>query len=244
MSIAGTNTSMSFVFNWNPARNRYNLGVSAAAADVTMGAAVTPFTGGIFSASDATNLAQSFRCAAACAKFIPLGPVASRSGLIGGAYVGDKVATDSEVVVVGDALTMCPVVSTNGADMMEVKWFPADPSDLEFRPATTTTADTGPDSGTILLVGRGVDATGTPSFLQGQIELTAVYEWIPNIKQGTTPTLMPPPSYTLNQVLRSIGDLARAAIATHGPGAANLAMHYMSRKLGAPMGTQLSLRDL
>jgi len=162
----------------------------------------------------ASTVCRAYRPVAACMKWIPNGSIMDRSGLISVGYVLDEVDSSTNVTGanVANWQTLCTKTESNTGhgDNIEARWMPSGPEDLEFRSrGVTYNADTG----TVLLVGRSVDYTsGGTSYANGILEVTVVWEWLPNSGAGIVSPVQTGSSSTLQAVFASIGNLASFAL--------------------------------
>jgi hypothetical protein len=214
-------------------------------------ASASPGTGGIYSVSledGVLDSARAYRAVAGCVKFIPTGPIGSRAGTVSMAYVPDSLqmpgtgATTATNVInyVSSYLQLCQhtVSNASGPELPEVRWIPSDPADLEFRDKSVTY---NADTGSCLLVGRQVDATGgttttyspTPA-IAGYLEVTTVFEWIPDYNAGVVSSVQMGSGSSLQSVLLTMGDLAKAA--TDNTYVRNVLMGLARRGTMAAMG--------
>lgn len=168
--------------------------------------------------------ARAYRAVAGCIRFVPTGPIGSRSGAVAAAYVPDNVAslpdglnngnTMKNVVSNYFAFAQHTVSNASGTEMPEAKWLPSDPADLEFRDKSVVY---NADSGTVLLAGREIDSSDSTSAAistitaRGYIEVTTVYEWVPAYDQGIGTSVEVASTTSLQTVLASMGNLALAA---------------------------------
>lgn len=159
----------------------------------------------------ASTICRSYRCVAACMKWIPTGSVMNRSGLISSGYVLDEVDTTTTVsdATAVDWQMLCAksISNTGNGEPIEARWVPSGPEDVEFRArGVTYNADTG----TVLMVGRDVDyTTGTTAQANGYLEVTIVYEWVPTSGAGIVAPLQVGTKSTMQQVLSTIGNLTQ-----------------------------------
>lgn len=162
----------------------------------------------------ASTVCRAYRPVAACVKWVPNGSIMNRSGLLSAGYVLDEVDSTTNVTGanVANWQTLCTRTDSNTgmAKEMEARWLPSGPEDLEFRSrGVTYNADTG----TVLIVGRGIDyVSGATSYANGILEVTVVWEWLPNSGAGIVSPVQSGSSSTLQAVLGSIGNLAHFAL--------------------------------
>jgi hypothetical protein len=172
----------------------------------------TKFITGTFIGSDSV---QAYRAVAACLKWIPTGSVMNRAGVVHRGYAVDRVVAAGDTDPLASAAQIAPTTATNaGPEVHEVKWFPADPSDLDFRDSAIDYTD---GTGNCVMVAVNIDATGNGSVatVNGFFEITVVYEWMPNVGKGMVSTITPPPRYSLADVLGSIENIGMAAVGVY-----------------------------
>lgn len=170
----------------------------------------SPGVPGTFAISNfLTNAAivKSYRPVAACVKWVPSGPYTSRRGVVGMAYgpssswfYGQAAATT------GAMLSLCQDVATNGSKNHEVRWLPS----AQDEGWSALNSGSLVNVGSILLILQGVDATATSATnatLNGNLEITIVWEWQPAIGTATTISPKAPLPYTTQQVLSTITDM-------------------------------------
>lgn len=197
---------------------------------------LTPATGEVFwRATDGTNtssatvsletgvlastLARSYRAVAACIKWIPNGPINTRSGIVALGYVPDNITITTPFVggSAGGMFPLCQRITSNTGmgDTLEARWFPSGPEDLEFRQRDVVY---NADTGSTLVILQSVDAVQTgvaPTLttnLRGQFEVTVVWEWTPDATAGVSSSLHAGSTNSLQQVLSTMGELTRAAV--------------------------------
>lgn len=164
---------------------------------------------------------HSYRPIAACVKWIPTGPVAGRSGLIGMSYNPSKVTNAGDVAAVDQALSTCQSVASNGSVQHEMIWLPSF-GDERFSKYDEVNIN---GAGSILLVGQDIDAkNGAP---YGTVEITIVWEWVPSYGASVTSSSAAPSSTTLQQVLSSIKDIS--AFIRGGARAVSMGYTFLSR---------------
>lgn len=167
--------------------------------------------GGGFTSGNAMNnfisagAVARFRPVAACLKWIPTGAYTSRSGLVASTYypaAGSLGATALYSAEQNSAQHHAP----NGSELHEVRWLPTAADETWSNPGTVATT---PGCGTMRIVLRSVDGVATSALigtLNGYIEATTVWEWIPTATNSVTLNPRVPVPYTTQQVLASIGD--------------------------------------
>jgi hypothetical protein len=163
--------------------------------------------------------ARSYRAVAGCIKFLPTGAIGSRTGIIGTAYVPDTVQTvaantaSTSTVVSGYVdkylqMTQHIMSNSSGPESAEVRWIPSDPADLEFRDSGVTY---NADTGGCLIVGKKIDPYSTGCSINGFLEVTTVFEWIPAYDAGVVSSIQMGSTTSLQTVLSTLGDLGKAA---------------------------------
>lgn len=153
-----------------------------------------------------------YRCVAACMKLRYTGSELNRSGIVGHIITNDPPFTNgtpagvaATLATVSTYLQGCQTTYRLGETNHEVRWAPSS-EDGEFQENTTGLQN-------LLRTGNAVGfiITGYP---KGTVyaELTAAWEVVPDTGSGLVPPIMAPSSRnTVNEVLRSIGDLGRWA---------------------------------
>lgn len=107
---------------------------------------------------------------------------------------------------INQALSLTQQRASNGDIMHEVRWLPTS-ADETF---TTPIAASSPGVGTVYAILTGIDSTTTSASvatLNGRVEVTTVWEWIPAVFQGLSATPRAPNPYTSQQVLSTIVDM-------------------------------------
>jgi hypothetical protein len=160
----------------------------------------TPFTGAsqvngtafTFAATSAVNfitnssVVKSFRCVAACFKWVPIGPISVRSGVIGRVYSPAKTYAAGDSTTGSVVLTSLPHQEANGSVIHEVRWLPSF-NDERF----SATAEANVNGvGSMTISGVNIDCTATgvsPNIIataSGYLELTCAWEWEPHVAGG------------------------------------------------------------
>jgi len=152
-----------------------------------------------------TAVVKRFRPVAACAKWIPTGPYSDRRGMVGLAYSSGQLVNSGDAGI--NFVNQCMDISGNGTKAHEVRWLPT-AVDENF----TTKAQTNTAGGTMLLALVDVDATATAAntaTLNGYLEVTIVWEWIPSASNGEAMAPKAPMPYNTQQYLSTINDLGK-----------------------------------
>lgn len=159
---------------------------------------------------DALPAGAEVRCAAACLKLHYTGSELDRGGLVGTHITtdpptrsGTPTGAAGTYATTQALFSTCNTVKRLGTTQHEVRWMPAI-GDGNFIDATAPSRS---------YVGNavGISFQGVPA---GTItmELTAVYEVVPNAVSGlVNPIIAPTSRNSLNDVLRGVGDVARWA---------------------------------
>lgn len=168
-----------------------------------------------------TPAVHSFRPVAACIKWIPTGPVANRSGLIGMTYSPSKVTSNGDITSSETVLSTCQMVNSNGSVQHECIWLPSF-GDERFSKYDEVNIN---GAGSVLIVGQGVDAIAGSAF--GVVEITIVWEWVPSYGASVTSSSATPSATTLQQVLASIKDVS--AFVRGGARAVSMGYNLISR---------------
>jgi len=151
-----------------------------------------------------------YRAVAACLKYVPTGAFGSRSGEIGIGYNPDGhfIASGSSITAAA-AMPLTQFRGGNGTAPFEVKWLPsaADQTWVDL----SASAESFGGGASIFIVGINVDATeaagGAGAYINGYIEITTIWEWLPLATQGLSMPLKSPSRHTLNDVLSTIKDI-------------------------------------
>lgn len=160
--------------------------------------------------SNSGGVVFRYRPVACCLKWIPDGAYSNRSGTVGMGYsTGQPLPAGLAVSSgIGSLLTRCQMRQTNGAGPHEVRWLPT-AVDENF---TDTTAAVNLGAGSVMLAFAGIDATyntTTTASANGRIEVTTVWEWVPNAASSVNIAPQPPVGYTTQQVLSTIQDMGQ-----------------------------------
>lgn len=189
--------------------------------------------------TDNTSVRQ-YRPVATCLKWLPSGPYSSRQGTVGVMYSSGSVATvGTNTVPIGDALASCLARAPNGSCAHEIRWLPTR-VDEEF---TTVSQQSATGVGTVGLVLSGVDAVATTTgtfAINGRVEITTVWEWVPRISTGIGIAPKAPLPFTSQQILGSIGDMGAYllhGVRVAGRGMVNSLVQEFSRTLTGGVGT-------
>lgn len=125
-----------------------------------------------------SSAVRKYRPVAACMKWIPSGSYASRAGVVGMGYSSGNVMVSGDVCETSQFLASQLEVAPNGSKLHEVRWLPT-ADDQNWMSANSTA---GISNGTMTLILYNVDATATSTTsatLNGYVEVTIVWEWIP-----------------------------------------------------------------
>lgn len=187
LSGANTNFQLSFV----PGLNYYTYGQTVTGAAGTTSPSTTAFT--------VLNQYDAYRCVAACARIVYLGSEGNRAGQIGSAVTGSPIIEPSSVGVgSGPLLPIMQKVARLGEVVHETKWIPST-ADTNFN--TVALSAQLHHHGTITACGVSCPAESI------QVELTGVFEIIPEYGSGLVAGSITPPSRnTVTDVLRALGD--------------------------------------
>ncbi|APG76270.1 hypothetical protein 3 [Changjiang tombus-like virus 5] len=196
------------IYTWSP----WNLSATTGTRSSfwTSGDPLTPSSAGFNGNFISTAAVRSYRPVASCLKWVPIGPIGGRSGLIASGYSPGVVATPS--VGVGNYVTLAQRKATNGTEMHEINWLPTS-HDEEF---TTVEQANSTSVGTVFMALKGVDAvakSSTSATLNGYFEITTVWEWTPATTTGLCVDPRTPSPYTSQTVLSMFGDIKNALFA-------------------------------
>lgn len=154
-----------------------------------------------------SSVVKKWRPVAACLKWIPSGAYQTRSGTVASGYSMGTIFQNADTDLFSQARSAAQRYCGNGAEAHEVRWLPT-PVDENF---TDVAASNVGGAGTVFFALQGVDATGngTTATLNGTYEFTAVWEWVPSVLGATSTNVspVPPPPFTSQQILSSIGDV-------------------------------------
>lgn len=152
-----------------------------------------------------TAAVRRFRPVAACAKWVPSGPYATRQGTVGTMYGVGTIENAGQVTTATAMLATCTRTAPNGGEMHEVRWLPTS-FDENFTTATAFALG----GGTMTIVLSGVDGTASNATnlnANGFVEVTIVWEWTPSSTANVTVNPQAPMPYTTQSVLSNIGDM-------------------------------------
>jgi hypothetical protein len=155
-----------------------------------------------------TGAAKRYRPVAACMKFIPTGPYGARGGMVGSAYSAGQVEVFPDTFTPISMIPECQHVCPLGSEPHEVRWLPT-AVDENFTNVNMT-SNTG--AGTINMILIGADwayNSATQVTLNGYLELSTVWEWIPANLSGVNIAPRSPSPYTSQQILATIGDMGK-----------------------------------
>jgi hypothetical protein len=194
-------------FNWSTTSGARLNGTPSGGAGVAL--VETGFTNFITTNSGSV---RRYRPVAACLKWVPTGPYASRSGVVGWAYTTGTTYSAGAIVAANAALSLVQHSSPNGSEAHECRWMP---TQIDETWTQTAVADS-ESAGTVTLVLFGTDATvqssGTSFNMNGYIEITVVWEWLPQDtgsagSSGITAAARAPLPFTSQQVLSQVKDM-------------------------------------
>lgn len=188
---------------------------------ISSNASGAPGTGYLVSTDLKTGILQSgvchsYRPVAGCIRWVPSGNISTRSGTVSTGYVGDKVdcvATTAKDIY--EHMTLCQKMESNTGtgEMIEARWIPSSPDDLDFKSRNITYSF---DNGNVIMACRGIDKTTSANpnytYANGFFEVTAIWEWIPTPYSGIVSTVQAGSTNNLNQILASLGDLTRFVV--------------------------------
>jgi hypothetical protein len=180
-------------------------------ASLSTGLVVSNTAGTVSSAGVANFITSStsvkrYRPVACCLKYLPIGAYSTRAGVIGLGYSSGQIETSGDSVLPYDLLKSSQHQSPIGSEAHEVRWLPTTIDEV----FTTTSAPNVVGAGTVYCALYGVDAIATSSTagnVNGFVELTTVWEWIPIAANGLVISPQAPPPYTSQQILSTISDM-------------------------------------
>jgi len=148
---------------------------------------------------------RRYRPVAACLKWVPTGIYSNRAGAVGLAYTPGQVYPSVGIDTVDNAFAACQHTTGMGMETHEVRWLPTQ-TDETF---TSTDAGDNASAGCMQLVLKGVNCinTTTRSVLNGYVEISVVWEWVPVADRSVSMQVSAPPPYTSQSVLSNIKDM-------------------------------------
>lgn len=149
---------------------------------------------------------KRYRPVAACLKWVPTGIYSNRSGAVGLAYTAGQLYAEGDVMLSTDrAFAACQHTIGNGAAIHEVRWLPTQ-TDETF---TSVLQSDNPTAACMQLVLKGVNCinSSTLSTLNGYVDVTVVWEWIPDVADNVAQQVSAPPPYSSQSVLARIRDM-------------------------------------
>lgn len=167
----------------------------------------------------ATGVVQSYRCVAACMKFQPNGEYSYRSGTIGSYPETNLSAPATGGFTAQTVLTKAISIVPVGSEQHEIVWCPT-AHDGNMKTGLGVYDDSTLTGGVISMVLTNVDAIGSgpnSAVVQGFINLTACYEWIPETNStgaGIPSNIASVPRTPMNTALSTLGNMSKWA--THG----------------------------
>jgi len=212
------------------------------------GSAINPSLGLVTQPGNflASSSVRSYRCVAACLKWVPAGSIANRSGVVGVGYMPSPPAFTTGVQTISSFISSSLERVPNGGGMHEVRWLPT-AADEAFNGFNASVA-TGPSNGTLFAVLNNVDGTvltPTTAGVDGFFEYTGVYEWIPQAANSLTAAPMTPLPFNTQQHQSTIGDLGayllqgvRVAAGAAGRGVMTGMMQTVAQTLGSNTSTR------
>lgn len=203
--VSGTDQSVTFTLVSQP----------ASFPNLLLGAAVPSTVSPTYAGTAASNtffssgVVKAYRPVAACARWVPTGPISKRQGMISLSYkpglpvnANDTATIAAQLALAQDSFERCP----NGSAMHEIRWLPT-PADESYVSPSGAFFSGG---GTLTVAGIGVDgvATSTSSWIaSGYVELTYIFEWLPTSQQGIQTTVEPTVNFTSQQYQATLGDV-------------------------------------
>jgi len=149
-------------------------------------------------------------------KFQPNGEYAYRSGAVGSYPETNLSVPNGGGFSAQTALTKSIDIVPIGSELHELVWCPTS-ADGNMRTGIGTFDDSVVTGGVISMVLTNVDAIGTSAIsatVQGMINLTACYEWIPEINSagvGIPSNLSAVPRTPMNVALSTLGNMSKWA---------------------------------
>ena len=155
----------------------------------------------------ASSAVKAYRPVAACLKWVPTSAIATRAGMVGVGYTTAPVAAIGATYDGSAFLNAQLERASNGSSEHEVRWLP-NPSDETF--STSGASQQYISGGTVTICLHGVDGVATSTTgvnLNGLLEYTCVYEWIPSVVNQLTVAPKMPPPFTSQEYQSTIGDV-------------------------------------
>lgn len=147
-----------------------------------------------------------YRPVAACLKWVPTGPYSDRSGVVGLGSIAGGIIRFGLSYTQNNIQAAMGRISSNGSAHHEVRWLPT----IEDEQFTTISDLNDFGAGAVIISLREIDGVAeTPTILRlnGFLEITTVWEWVPNGAGGIAVSPKPPSAATSQQVLSTISDI-------------------------------------
>lgn len=227
----GPNISLDMLATWTPWNASGTTGLHVAISQ--SGYALNPVQTGFPGSFVSTSAVREYRPVAACLKWVPIGAIGSRAGVICSGYSPGMISIPA--VSVSNYMSLAMRKASNGTEKHEVNWLPTS-HDEEF---TTTTQANSTSCGTVFIAIKNVDglvATSTTAVPNGYFEVVTVWEWTPATTLGVAMDPRTPSPYTSQSVLSMFGDIRNAIFAGAHSTAVNMATIAGSRAAGAVGG--------
>lgn len=232
-TVTAGQTKMDFVLTYAPWNLSNTTGLQVGGGDSQSTFAIS--TTGLFNFIATSTAVREYRPVAACLKWVPTGATGIRSGLVSLGYSAGTpfIVTAPGTGNTGQIKAIAQRNATNGSECHEVNWIPTGVDEL----FTTVTQGSQGGAGCVFLGLNQVDCTtvGTTGTPVGFVEITTVWEWIPDRSSGVSIPLKTPSPYTTQQILASFPNIASVVLA---------GVHRGMRMMTGPgMGQVLSLAN-
>jgi len=195
-------------------------------------------TTGVSNFISTSNAVKRYRPIACCCKFIPTGPYSTRAGMIALGIAPGMIENVGDTVTVSNMLALAQHTVNVGAEAHEVRWLPTMVDEVFTSIGVNNTA-----AGSVFFTLKNVDGVATSATqitINGYVEMTTCWEWIPAALNSVSVAPSAPLPYTSQQVLATISDMG--AYIFHGvrriagmPGVVNGAVNVASRLLSGGM---------
>lgn len=230
-TFSGGNSTRDVVIQVCP--YNYSNSTGARVANATVGESVEFEERGFTNFITNSGAVKRYRPVAACLKWVPTGIYSNRAGAVGLAYTTGQLYAEGDIMLNTDrAFAACQHTVGNGAAVHEVRWLPTQ-TDETF---TSVLQSDNPSAGCMQLVLKGVNCINstTLSTLNGYVEITVVWEWVPDVADNVAQQVSAPPPYTSQSVLARIRDMG--AFLFHGVMGASDAMGRINNAVSPYIG--------
>jgi hypothetical protein len=190
----------------------FMLQIQASSFPVAVQASSQTASGTAVFVTDATSFlagttCESYRCVAACVKWVPIGAIAKRSGIIALHSSNNPLYTNLSSVNFNDSVQNALRRDSNGSSNHEINFLPSN-GDETFKEYSASTLFA--DATTLSVAAVGVDVVSvstTNANVNGYVEFTGIYEWIPRASGGVSQAPKMPPPFTTQMHQSTIQDV-------------------------------------